>query len=111
MGLYGSPDTGNLYTEEKPIKRKKAKGRPQTNIWIWVVLILLNISFVATLGLQLSNILTVISLDILVMSIISAINLIYNLIKKNKGKLKDDIIWLLSSIIVFFIVVMIIGSI
>lgn len=111
MGLYGSPDTGNLYTEEKPIEKKRKKGRPQTNILLWIVLIIFDLSFATTLGIHLSNILTALSLNILVIAVISALYLFYNVIKQNKGKLKDDIIWLLSSIIIFLIIVMIIGSI
>lgn len=111
MGLYGSPDTGNLYTEEKPIKKKSKKGRPQTNILLWIVLIIFDLSFVTTLGIQLSNILIALSINILVIAVISVLYLLYNVVKKNKGNLKDDIIWLLSSIVLFFVIIMIFGSI
>lgn len=42
MGLYGSPDTGNLYKEEKPIKKKrKLKFNIQAAVLIILYLIML----------------------------------------------------------------------
>nr|WP_312578218.1 hypothetical protein [Sedimentibacter sp.] len=108
MGAYGSPDTGNLYTKETPIKRKVKKNTPQTNIWLWIVLIIFNILFIMTTGIKFDSIFTALILDSIIIGIISFINLICNLIKKKK--IKDDIIFVLSSIVFFFILTMILGS-
>lgn len=54
MGAYGSPDTGNLYTEEKPIKKRKSfKISAQAIMWIVLYLILMinnNDRFVMTVS-------------------------------------------------------------
>ena len=42
MGLYGSPDTGNLYTEEKQIKKKR---KLKLSIQVAVLIVLYLIMF------------------------------------------------------------------
>jgi hypothetical protein len=108
LGAYGSPDTGNLYNEEKPLKIKKHKGRIQTNLIFLIPVIIFNISFVLTLGIKFDNILTALMFDSIVFSAVSAISLVHNLVKKNK--VKDDIIFLLSSIVAFFVFSITLGS-
>ena len=110
MGLYGSPDTGGLYAGKEKKKKRKNK-RPQTNIWLWIMLVIFDIFFVLTIGVRFDSIFTALRVDSFVIIIISIIYLIYNTVRKNKVKIKDDIIFLLSSIIVFFVLLQILGAV
>lgn len=108
MGLYGSPDVSNLYSnkEDKKIKRKSS---PQTSIWLWVAMIVFNIIFVLSIGIRFDSIMSALILDSIILAVVSAISLIYNLVKKNR--VKNDIIFILSSIVAFFILSLILGTI
>lgn len=107
VGLYGSPDTGGLYTNEKII-RTKIKRSLQTRKWLWIIMILFDIFFLFTVGFDVASISTVLLLDCMIINIASVINLIFNLFKKKN--IKDDVIFILSSIVAFFIIAFILGS-
>ncbi|MSS42470.1 hypothetical protein FYJ27_01790 [Anaerosalibacter bizertensis] len=109
MGLYGSPDAGGLYTKKEGNKIKKRNKKLQTNLWLWIALIIFDIFFVLTIGVRFDSIFTALILDSIIIGIISLITLIRNLIKKNK--VKDDIIFLLSSIVAFFVLNLILGTV
>lgn len=112
MGLYGSPDLSKKYGNVEDLKeprKKKTINRPQTNIWVWVVILLWNILFVTTIGVRFDSIFTAIISDSIIIAIISIINLIRNIIKKKD--VKDDAIFLLSSIVAFFVLMQIFGAI
>lgn len=82
MGLYGSPDTGNLYSN---IKRdwNKTKKPFYKNWFVWL-LVILDIFIVFLNGMTKDNILGIIALDCIVISMYAVINIIYNLIKRNR---------------------------
>lgn len=109
MGAYGSPDTGNLYTDPKPQEIRKGRRRIQTNIIFLILVIIFNISFILTLGIEFGTVFSVLIFDSIIFSVVSAISLLYNLVKKNK--VKDDIIFLLSGIVAFFILSITLGTI
>lgn len=108
MGVYGSPDAGNLYTNKKDDRKKKGR-RPQANVWVWICVLIFDIIFIMTIGIRFDSIFTALILDSIIIGIISVISLICNLIKKNK--IKDDIIFLLSSIVAFFVLNLILGTV
>ncbi len=64
-----------------------------------------------TTGWGIDGIFTALIFDSFVIIIISMVYLIYNIVRKNKSKIKDDIIFLLASIVIFFILAMIYGTI
>lgn len=112
MGLYGSPDLSKKYGKVEDIKdpkKKKNNKRPQTNIWIWVIILIFDVIFFSTSGFKIDVIFTALILDSVIIALISLINLMYNIIKKNN--VKDDIIFLLSSIVFFFVMTYILGTI
>lgn len=102
MGLYGSPDVGNLYTEPKEPKRRKKEGyKPQKNLWVWIVIIIIDILILLLSGITKNDILAVLGLNCIIIAGISIVNLIINLIKKNK--ISTDIKFIIISILAFFI--------
>lgn len=107
MGLYGSPDAGNVYTPKGEVPEKKSK-KPESNSLFWIVLIVLNILILILVGTDRENTITVILLDCIIVFVKSTISLIYNLVKKNKTQ--KNIINMILSIIIFFIAVINLGG-
>lgn len=106
MGLYGSPDTGNLYSEKK--KEKKEGYKPQKNIWFWVVVVIVDIIMFLASGKGIDDILTLVILDSIIVFGISFVSLIANLVKKRK--IGNDIKFIGISVLVFFIFIIILGT-
>ena len=107
MGLYGSPDTGNLYTprKEKSLeKTKKAKEEgsvPQKKLWLWITILIFNLLILFIVGIEATNTLTLLALDSMTVFVISVVNLFINLFKQRK--IKNDLIFIIFSVVTFFI--------
>lgn len=100
MGLYGSPDLSQK--KAKPVKRVKGEGnKPQTNIWVWAVIIILDIFILLLAGFSRNDFLAIVSFNWVIIFSISIVNLTYNLIKSNK--IKKDILFMVLSIIIFIV--------
>jgi hypothetical protein len=104
MGLYGSPDLSNQYgtndnKSNKPSKKKM--GFP-------FILLILDILILLLVGFSIDNVLTVLLLDCIIIFLYSTIKLIYNIIKKRN--FKNHILAMITSFIMFFIFVAILGS-
>ena len=85
MGLYGSPDVGNLYTNPKEPKYIKQEGyKPQKNIWVWIAILVINIVIILSVGITLADVLTLLALDSIILFGISVVSLIMNLVKKDR---------------------------
>lgn len=108
MGLYGSPDTGNLYTKKETKKTKEEGYKPQKNIWVWIAIIIANILVLLMVGATIGDVLTLLVLDSVVLLGISIVSLIVNLIEKRK--VGNDIRFIGISIIAFFIFAIILGT-
>lgn len=108
MGLYGSPDTGNLYTKKETKKTKEEGYKPQKNIWVWAVILIMNVLILLLVGITINDILTLLVLDSIILFGISIVSLIVNLIKKRK--IGNDIKFIGISILTFFIFVIILGT-
>lgn len=93
MGLYGSPDVGNLYTERKEPKRPKKDYYKL----IWV-LIVLNILVLVLAGVTKDHILVLLFADSIIILAASIIGLIYNVIKKNS--IQRNLLFIVLSIII-----------
>ena len=106
MGLYGSPDTGGLYTKKQ--KGKEEGYKPQKNIWVWAVILIMNVLILLLVGITINDILTLLVLDSIILFGISIVSLIVNLIKKRK--IGNDIKFIGISILTFFIFVIILGT-
>lgn len=108
MGLYGSPDTGNLYTEPK-VKTVKQEGyKPQKNVWVWITILIINIIILLLVGITLEDILTMLALDSTILFGISVVSLIMNLVKKRK--IGNDIKFIAISLLAFLIFIIILGT-
>ena len=108
MGLYGSPDTGGLYTKKNGEKAKEEGHKPQKNIWIWIVILIMNIITLLTAGADTQNLLSLLILDSMTLFAVSIISLIVNLVKKRK--IGNDIKFIGISILTFFIFMIILGT-
>ena len=106
MSLYGSPDTGNLYTKKK--KEKEEGYKPQKNIWVWAVILIMNVLMFLVSEKSIDDILTLLVLDSMILFGISIVSLIVNLIKKRK--IGNDIKFIGISILTFFISALILGT-
>ena len=105
MGLYGSPDTGNLYTKrENPFKKKKP-FKPDKLIWI---ILIVDTIILWLVGVSESNLLTVLSLDSIILFIYGLIMLIYNAYKRENVGVYVVVIGV--AIILFFVSVLQLGS-
>lgn len=108
MGLYGSPDTGNLYTEPK-VKTVKHEGyKPQKNVWVWITILIINIIILLLVGITLEDILTMLALDSTILFGISIVSLIVNLVKKRK--IGNDMKFIGISILAFIIFAIILST-
>ena len=96
MGLYGSPDTGSLYSRKEKIKEPKKKHPIFT-----VILVILNIFILSIISISKDNILGMLALDSVVVFVSSIVILIYNSIKKNS--IKRNIVFIILSIVVFIV--------
>lgn len=109
MGLYGSPDVGNLYTNPKEPKGRKEEGyKPQKNVWVWAVILIMNVLMFLVSEKSIDDVLTLLVLDSMILFGISIVSLIVNLIKKRK--IGNDIKFIGISILIFFISVLILGT-
>ncbi|GFN35381.1 hypothetical protein [Tepidimicrobium xylanilyticum] len=109
MGLYGSPDAGNLYTKPKETKPKKKEGyKPQKNVWVWVAILIVNLIILLLVGITLSDIITLLVLDSIILFGISITSLVVNLVKKRK--IGNDIKFIFISIILFIILTVILST-
>jgi len=109
MGLYGSPDVGNLYTNPKEPKYIKQEGyKPQKNIWVWIAILVINIVIILSVGITLADVLTLLALDSIILFGISVVSLIMNLVKKRK--IRNDIKFIFISIILFIILTVILST-
>lgn len=108
MGLYGSPDVGNLYTEKKIKKTKEEGKKPQTNIWIWIVMITMNVITMLTAGISSQFLLSFLILDTVTLLVISIISLALNLI--NKRKINNDLKFIGISIVASLILMLMLGT-
>lgn len=108
MGVYGSPDTGNLYTDKEEKKGKPEGHKPQKNLWVWISIIIINMLFYLVSEKTLADILTLIVLDSVIIFAVSIISLFVNLIKKKR--IGNDLKYIGISIIVFLIFIMILGT-
>jgi len=106
MGLYGSPDTGGLYTKKE--KGKEEGYKPQKNIWVWAVIIIVNILMFLVSEKSIDDILTLLVLDSMILFGISVVSLIVNLIKKRK--VGNDFKFIGISVLAFFISALILGT-
>jgi hypothetical protein len=106
MGLYGSPDTGGLYSKKE--KGKEEGYKPQKNIWVWAVIIIINILILLLIGINLVDVVTLLTLDSMVLFTISIVSLVVNLVKKRK--IGNDIKFIGISILTFFIFLIILGT-
>lgn len=107
MGLYGSPELGPFNTKESP--PNKLEGyKPQTNVWFWTVIIIMNIVMLAIVGITLENIITLLALDSIILCGISVVSLTANLIKHQKTG--NDIKFIGISILIFFTSAVILGT-
>ena len=108
MGAYGSPDTGNLYTDKEEKKVKPEGHKPQKNLWVWISIIVLNVIILLMVGITLGNILTLLILDSMIIFGISIISMITNLIKKRK--IRNDIKFIILSTLIFLVLIMTLGT-
>lgn len=106
MGLYGSPDTGGLYTKKE--KGKEEGYKPQKNIWVWAVILIMNVLILLLVGITINDILTLLVLDSIILFGISIVSLIVNLIKKRK--IGNDFKFIGISVLAFFISALILGT-
>lgn len=110
MGLYGSPDAGNLYTPRKEKSEKKTKetkeegNAPQKKLWLWTAIMVFNLLILLLVGVEAANTLTLLALDSMIVFSISAVNLFINLFKQKK--IGNDLIFIVFSVITFFIFTM-----
>lgn len=112
MGLYGSPDLSKKYGNIEEYQKqqiKKERQSPQTNVWVWIVIFIVNIYNLIFMGIRVDSVLTILIMDCLIMTIVSILSLICNFI--NKNKLKSDLIFILLFIGMFFILILILGFI
>mgnify|MGYP001275810606 CR=1 FL=1 len=107
MGLYGSPELGPYRTEETKFIKKEGY-KPQKNIWVWVVILIMNILILLLVGITIQDVLTLLALDSIILFGISVVSLVVNLI--NKRKIGNDIKFIGISILTFFIFVIILGT-
>lgn len=109
MGLYGSPQLGPFTEEDAKIKQTKKDGyKPQTNIWVWAVIIIINFLIFLVSSKTIGDILTLLVLDSMVIFGISIVSLIVNVVKKRK--IGNDIKFIGISVIAFFISALILGT-
>lgn len=109
MGLYGSPELGSFAEKDAKTKQIKKDGyKPQTNIWVWAVIIITNIIILLASSKTIGDILTLFVLDSMIIFGISIVSLIVNLVKKRK--IGNDIKFIGISIITFFISAIILGT-
>lgn len=106
MGLYGSPDTGGLYTKKE--KGKEEGYKPQKNIWAWAVILIMNVLMFLVSEKSIDDILTLLVLDSMVLFTISIVSLVVNLVKKRK--IGNDVKFIGISVLTFFIFLMILGT-
>ena len=106
MSLYGSPDTGNLYSKKE--KGKEDGYKPQKNVWVWTAIIIVNILMFLVSEKSIDDILTLLVLDSMILFGISIVSLIVNLVKKRK--VGNDIKFIGISILIFFISALILGT-
>lgn len=108
MGVYGSPDTGNLYTNKEGKKNKPEGHKPQKSLWVWISIIIINVLFYLVSEKMLDDILTLVVLDSIIIFMVSVVSLVVNLIKKKK--IGNDLKYIVVSIIAFLIFIMILGT-
>lgn len=109
MGLYGSPDAGNLYTKPKEPKERKQEGyKPQKNVWVWVAILIVNLIILLLVGITLSDIITLLVLDSIILFGISITSLVVNLVKKRK--IGNDMKFIGISILAFIIFAIILST-
>lgn len=95
MGLYGSPDAGNLYS-----KKKEPRGSRRKSYKLIWILLAINVFILALVGISKDDILTILFLDSIIVFVVSFIKLIYNIIKGNKTS--ENAIFIVLSIVIFF---------
>lgn len=103
MGAYGSPDLGDIYNEKVTKTNKKPFYK---SILFWLLVI--NVLIILIVGITQANILTLLSLDSVLIFGISVLCIITNLVRGNK--IKAYIKSMVLSIIVFLVSVMALGS-
>lgn len=109
MGLYGSPDVGNLYTPKREPKKIKKEGyEPQKHTWVWVTIVIINLLILLMVGVTIADIITLVILDSIILFGISIVSLIVNLI--GKRKVKQDVKFIVISIFIFLISTVILGT-
>lgn len=106
MGVYGSPELGPYAEPEKPIKKEGYK--PQKNIWVWAAILVLNIVILLIVGVTLPDVITILALDSIILFGISAVSLIVNIVQKRK--VGNDVKFIFISVIAFFILIIILGT-
>lgn len=97
MGVYGSKDTGNLYTEKK-FKKEKEPFRP--NKLIWAILIIDTI-ILLLVGFNKENILGALALDSIILFIYGFVMLVYKVFKKENVSAYATIMGI--AIVMFFV--------
>lgn len=100
-GLYGSPDTGNLYSSVKEKKIKPEGFKPQKNIWMWIVIGIVDLLFFLMTTKHLSDIAALTMVDSMVVFGVSFVSLFANLFKR--CKIGYDVKWILASIVILFV--------
>lgn len=100
MGLYGSPDTGNLYSNNDYDDKRKPKLKYVNNILLFVI-VALDIFIILITGFNMINILGAIALDSVIILVYSVIVTIYNLV--NRNKISKYIKLIIVCIFVFFL--------
>lgn len=103
MGAYGSPDLGDIYNEKVTKTNKKPFYK---SILFWLLVI--NVLILSIVGITQANILTLLSLDSVLIFGISVLCIISSLVRKNK--INVYIKSMVLSIIVFLVSVMALGS-
>jgi|CZCB01.1.fsa_nt_gi hypothetical protein len=100
-GLYGSPELGPYAEPRQQIKTIKKEGyKPQENIWVWIVVAIVNI-LLLSVSVTLENVVALLALDSMVLFGISVVSLVVNLIKKRR--IGNDIKFIGISILTFLI--------
>ncbi len=106
MGIYGSPELENYIHGNKPTKPVKKEGyRPQKNVWVWVVIGIID-ALILCLGMtSISDIFMIFTLDGIILFLISVLSLIINLV--GKRKIGHDIISIFGYLFITLILLVI----
>ena len=97
-----------IQNRKKPKYVKQEGYKPQKNIWVWAVILIMNVLMFLVSEKSIDDVLTLLALDSIVLFGISVISLIMNLVKKRK--IRNDIKFIAISVLAFLMFIIILGT-